>query len=324
METNTASPFTYRNHPLDRTGPLRASTDARADRAELHRRMEQDGYLFLPGLLDRQQVLEARGELLARLAKRGLLASDADPLAGVAAPGAAIDASATGALGRTLSQGNPHLDQVLYAGPMLEFYRFFLDGPVRHFDFTWFRAKPPGGSQTTTPHCDIVFMGRGTKRLYTSWTPFGDVPLGMGGLMVLENSHRQEKLKNTYGAGDVDLYCTNEGEAEQLITEARRAGRDLTSREKGRIRWDSSGAYSHDAVAVQNEWDGRWLTGPYQMGDVLIFSMYLMHASSDNHTNRIRLSSDTRYQRADEPIDERWIGANPARHGIGAKRGTIC
>ena len=325
--TTTIPPLTYRSQALDQVGLLQPANDALRDRAELRRRMERDGYLFLRGLLGRQAVLTARRELLRRLAARGLLAPGRDAEDGVVAPAAAIDASATGGLAHALAQANEPLDQVLYAGPMLQFYQFFLGGPVRHFDFTWLRAKPPGGGQTTEPHCDIVFMGRGTKRLFTSWTPFCDIPFEMGGLMVLEGSHRQERLKSTYGAGDVDWYCTNgtnDGEAERLVAQARRAGRDLTAAEKSRIRWNSSGAYSPDAMAAQGEWGGRWLTAEYRMGDVLIFNMYLLHASSDNQTDRIRLSSDSRYQRADEPVDERWVGADPPGHGIRAKRGAIC
>ena len=56
--------------------------------------------------------------------------------------------------------------------------------------------------------------------------------------------------------------------------------------------------------------------------------MATLHASLDNQGDTIRLSSDTRYQRADEPIDERWItgphGEKPIAHGLAAKRGRIC
>ena len=31
-----------------------------------------------------------------------------------------------------------------------------------------------------------------------------------------------------------------------------------------------------------------------------------------------------RYQRASEPIDERWVGANPPGHALAGKRGRIC
>ena len=50
----------------------------------------------------------------------------------------------------------------------------------------------------------------------------------------------------------------------------------------------------------------RWLTAEYRMGDVLVFSMYTMHASTDNQSeSAVRLSSDTRYQLASEPADAR-------------------
>ena len=62
----------------------------------------------------------------------------------------------------------------------------------------------------------------------------------------------------------------------------------------------------------------------FRMGDLLVFSMFTVHASLDNQTNRIRLSSDTRYQRAADPVDERWIGENPVGHGPGGKRAMIC
>jgi hypothetical protein len=56
----------------------------------------------------------------------------------------------------------------------------------------------------------------------------------------------------------------------------------------------------------------------------LVFSIYSLHASLDNTTDRVRLSSDSRYQPAGEPADERWIGENPIAHGPEAKRGMIC
>lgn len=42
-----------------------------------------------------------------------------------------------------------------------------------------------------------------------------------------------------------------------------------------------------------------------------MFSAYLMHAPLTNTTDRIRMSSDTRYQRASEPQDQRHMGDTP-------------
>ena len=61
------------------------------------------------------------------------------------------------------------------------------------------------------------------------------------------------------------------------------------------------------------------------MGDLLVFPMYTIHASLDNQTeNLLRLSTDTRYQLASEPVDERWVGENPIAHGPESKRSIIC
>ena len=315
--------LSYQGRKMDTSsacfGALRPSADAAGDRAELWRRMEEDGYLYLPGRLDREEVMEARREVMARLAAAGVLDERHPPMDGVFKAGSEL----TGFHPR-LAQDNPALDKVLYAGSMMAFYEFFLGAPVRHFDYTWFRVKKPGPASPTVPHYDIVYMGRGTPRLYTSWTPLGDVPFEMGGLMLLENSHRLETLKGTYGQTDVDLYCENEGNAGEIVRRARRQRRPLSAEEGESIRWNSPGAYSEDAAATREDLGGRWLTAEFRAGDLLVFGMFTMHASSDNRTDRIRISSDSRYQLASEEVDERWIGSDPPAHGIRAKRGMIC
>ena len=200
---------------------------------------------------------------------------------------------------------------------MMDFYRNFLGGPVRNFNYTWLRANLAGKKNATSPHCDIVFMGRGTKKLYTSWTPLGDVPMTSGGLMILENSHLLEKIKSTYGQMDVDAYCTNNEEAKLLQS----GEEDLNKLWPARI---NGGMYADEAISLRENLKRRWLSADYQIGDILVFSMFTMHASMDNQTNCFRLSSDSRYQLASEPIDERWVGKNPVGHGLKGKKGMIC
>ncbi|MBV7330200.1 phytanoyl-CoA dioxygenase family protein [Chloroflexi bacterium TSY] len=289
-------------------GELRASNDRLDDVEELRRRFDRDGYLYLPGLLNQVELLAARHEMLIRLDKKGYL-NPAHPLMEGIARG---ELTASAMFMSELGIKNVPLHKVLYDGPMIAFYERFLGGPVRHFDYTWCRVKSSSIDGATKPHCDIVFMGRGTKQLYTSWTPLSDVPKEMGGLMILENSHKQEQIKSTYGQLDVDAYCTNYPDAAEI--------------KSGQKRWQrvGGGTYSNDAIVLRRELGSRWLTTDYQLGDLLIFGMYTMHASLDNQTNRLRLSTDTRYQLASEPVDERWIGENPIAHGPAAKKGMIC
>jgi ectoine hydroxylase-related dioxygenase (phytanoyl-CoA dioxygenase family) len=190
-----------------------------------------------------------------------------------------------------------------------EFYRQFFGGEVLHFDYTWFRAVGPGFG--TRPHCDIVYMGRGTRdQLYTAWVPMGDVPMSLGGLMLLEGSHLQQERLRQYLERDVDTYCTN-----------RRHAADI---ESGNKAWEWDGSLAADPVSIREKLGGRWLTTNFLAGDFITFPMHMVHASLDNPTNRVRLSSDSRYQPASLPADERWIGENPIGHSLAGKRGRIC
>jgi hypothetical protein len=286
-------------------GELRRSDDIARDGAALRARMAEDGYLFMPGLLNVERLRAARQYVVDQLAELGLLDDRFPRMEAVTRPG-----GQGGFMPDKLAQRNPALLDVLYAGPMMEFHERFLGGPVRHYDFTWFRCVGAGGSGTY-PHTDVVYMGRGTFHLYTSWTPIGDVPVEVGGLMILEGSHRQrEKLAN-YLSRDVDVYCTNRPDAEAIAS--------------GQKNWqDWDGRLSSDPVSLREKLGGRWLTTDFRMGDVLVFGMATVHASLDNHSNRFRLSSDSRYQLASEPVDERWVGANPIAHGPAGKKGKIC
>ncbi len=268
--------------PLDMSpeafGEMRESNDCLDDMPKLRQRMAEDGYLLLRGVLDREWVLGARRAVLEALAGTGLLDLNYPFMEARAAKNANV--SFMPQVGKL-----PAVRKLVHSGRMIEFYTQFLGGEVRAFDFVWMRVMSPG--KASKPHYDIVYMGRGTTNLYTSWTPLGDVPLSHASLLILENSHRLEEVKATYGKMDVD----KDG------------------------NWKKIGSgYNHDPVALQKQLGLRWLTTEFRMGDLLIFSMYTMHCSLDNTSEHIRISSDTRYQLASEPVDERWIGENPIAH----------
>ncbi|HZC27536.1 MAG TPA: phytanoyl-CoA dioxygenase family protein, partial [Actinopolymorphaceae bacterium] len=282
-------------------GELRRSDDAVDDQTELLRRLDEDGYLYLPGYLDRAHVLEARHDLMSRLQDEGLVAPGTDPMDGI--PGT----EPVRGIHSELAKASVPLQSLLYGGRTAALYERLFAEPVRHYDFTWLRAVRPG--RGTPPHGDSVFMNRGTHRLLTGWVPLGDVDLALGGLMVLERSHRVDQLRRDYHSRDVDAYCENDEESAANAA----AG-----------RWDWSGYVSHDPVQLREDLGLRWATNEFRAGDLVTFTMFTVHGSLDNSGDRIRLSCDFRYQRASEPADPRWIGANPTAHGVDSKRGLIC
>lgn len=292
--------LTSLGHKLDRNpaafGCLKSSSELRHQPEALRSRMQTDGYLYLPGLLEAELVWQARQELCNSLLAEGALDPNYPVIEAVAKPGLTMQ------FRPDLVSSSPSLKRLLYAGSMMDFYQMFLNGSVRHFDYTWLRAVAPG--RGTYPHCDNVYMGRGTSQLYTSWTPLGDVTWAMGGLMILEQSHQIAAIKNRYGQMDVDSYDPNRKTAALYAS--------------GQKVWH--GALTKNPVSLRQRYGGRWLTNEFKTGDVLIFGMFTVHASLDNHSRQIRLSADSRYQLASEPADERWVGEAPIGHSRAAKR----
>jgi hypothetical protein len=266
----------------------------------LRREMEAEGHLYLPGYLDREQVLDARRSLTDRLAEAGALRHDRPSMEAVAA------AEYRSGSAHPLARKCPDLEKVLYAGRMMAFFERFLGVPVQHYDYTWLRAVVPGIGTPT--HCDVVYMGRGARsNLYTAWTPLGEIDLAMGGLMILERSHRIDRLRETYGSRDVDTYCANR-----------------PSGEKVKAMFGENGTLAPNPRQIRRSLGGRWLVGEFQPGDLIVFNVFTVHGGLDNQSDRLRLSTDSRYQPADEPIDERWMGSDPPAHGPRGKRAMVC
>jgi len=305
-----------KGHALDLSegsfGELRRSDDVAADPAALRERFAEDGYLFLPGFFARADIAEARRHLTEVMAAKGLLdptqpvgdavKRDGADMSFLADPRPAVDFM------NSLARTNAPMQRLLYSGKLIGWFEGFFNESVRHFDFTWVRTMGKGFG--TDPHCDNVYMGRGSSRLCSVWVPYGDLTFEIGGLMMLEGSHRQAARLKNYLSRDVDVYCENRAEAARI--------------KSGEIPWKWGGVLSNNPYSLREHLGGRWLTTEYRMGDVLIFGMTTVHASLDNQTRQFRFSTDTRYQPASEPIDERWVGENPIGHGPGAKRGMIC
>ena len=293
-------------------GELRRSDDVAGDSAALRQRFAEDGYMFLPGFFKRADVMEARHQITAALAQKGLLDPAYPVNDAVKKEGADMkflaDPRPTVDFMNSLARGNAPMMRLLYAGKIIELFEGFFGENIRHFDFTWVRTMGKGFG--TDPHCDNVYMGRGSSRLCSAWVPYGDITYDIGGLMILEGSHLQaERLKN-YLNRDVDNYCENRPGAARI--------------KSGEIPWKWGGVLSTNPYSLREHLGGRWLSAEYRMGDLLVFGMRTVHASLDNQTHFFRFSTDTRYQPASEPIDDRWIGENPIGHGVAAKRSMIC
>ena len=178
--------------------------------------------------------------------------------------------------GRAGIAHHPDVLAAVESPSLFEFFAGYFNEPAVTFPYKWLRAV--GNEEYTGAHYDVVYMGLGSSRLHTTWIPMGDIPVELGTLAVCVGSHRLDSfapLRNTYGRGDVD-----------------RDGID--------------GWFTSDPLEVTQKFGGQWRTADFSAGDVMIFGMYTLHASTTNITHRYRLSCDVRYQPASHPMDARW------------------
>jgi ectoine hydroxylase-related dioxygenase (phytanoyl-CoA dioxygenase family) len=263
-------------------GELQDSRDIAGDIAACKARMNEEGYLFFRGLIDRDVVLEARREIMLKYAIVGEIDSINHPvIEGIQQENTFIDKVNLFAFNESIRTGLAY-NNVIMNERLVSFYERFLGGKITTFDFKWPRFVRPG--EGCGLHCDVVYVGRGTRNLWSSWIPIGDVTREEGALIILERSHTS-KLLEEYWTKDAD---------------------------RDKIGW-----LSNDPPALQAKVGGRWLTTDFRAGDVLCFSIYLAHAALDNRSpiGRCRLTSDSRYQLAREPLDDRWNGDISNPHG---------
>jgi len=251
---------------------------------DLAAQLERDGYLLLRGLHDPEAVMDARHEVLGRLAAVGEIVEPAEDAIATGRSRRAELHPDLGAFWKSVSEG-PALRAVIN-GPRIAAAMSDLFGePAAHFSFAWLRAMVPG--RGSPPHVDHPYMNRGSDRLVTCWTPLGAVPRAEGPLYILEGSHRWSDLRDAFEGHDVDRDPSRPGHiAEHPV--------DLAEARGGRI-----------------------LITDFAPGDCLVFGMFTAHAGFDNGSDagRVRLSCDTRFQPAAEPMDPRFAGADPPAHG---------
>jgi phytanoyl-CoA hydroxylase len=175
---------------------------------ELRRRYNVDGYVFLKGLLPREDVLKAREEYFQMLAPSGVLKPGTEAVDGIFDD--AKDAADFPGIGAGASPGN--------GIPGAETAEKFVELALHAHYADWYRGKfckhpvlkdivarisgwgdntlavrrsllrnNTPGNKAIGVHYDQIFLRHGEPTSYTAWVPMGDISLTGGGLIYLEN-----------------------------------------------------------------------------------------------------------------------------------------
>jgi ectoine hydroxylase-related dioxygenase (phytanoyl-CoA dioxygenase family) len=170
------------------------------DPAALKERMERDGYLYLKNVIPKEKLQKARERVLLDLedTMKGQTPDGLSGDAGLLKGGQAF-------VGSSMWHNDPAVSAALECPELFHVFEQLFEEDAATFDFKWIRGMPPGGG--TGFHMDNIYMSGGSRRLHTCWIPLMPIDLQVGGLCVLEGSHRAsgfQRIRDTYAEYDVD------------------------------------------------------------------------------------------------------------------------
>lgn len=283
---------------------------------EVRRRYQEDGYVFLKGLIPREDVLKAREEYFKLLAPSGVLKPGTHPVEGIFdSTKDRLDFPGIGAGGAD-ANGRP-------IGPHPEIAERFVDLALQAHTEDWYKetfckhpalrnyvAKMTGWGENTlavrrtllrnnTPgnnaigvHYDQIFLRHGEDTAVTAWVPIGGIKVEGGGLIYLERGH-------TLGAELEEAFTTKAKETGLSDEEARSAFNQNMMH---------GGLLASGPIAFGKQYARRWLVTDYEAGDVVLHHAYMIHASTMNYDEEgvIRVGTDLRFVDRTRPWDTRW------------------
>lgn len=234
----------------------------------LRARMEEQGYLFFRALIPADAVLAVRRDVLTCCAEAGWLDTGRDLMEGAVAPD--MKPTTEGmpeymAVYRRILKQLPRFHDFPTQPALMRVAEHLLGtGDVLVHPRRIGRLTFPNNAAATTPAHQDHFYIRGTVATYSCWTPLGDCPVELGGLAVAAGSHQRGFIEHT---------------------------------EK------FPAAVGGRGVPV-DEAETEWHTSDFGVGDALFFHAYTIHKALPNRTaDRLRVSTDNRYQRSGDVID---------------------
>jgi ectoine hydroxylase-related dioxygenase (phytanoyl-CoA dioxygenase family) len=248
----------------------------------LRKRYEEDGYLCFRSFLDQVKVWEIRKKYFslfdAKIFKEGT-----EPMEGVFSGQFQFMPRQHGHEGHPAAEfvKEPEFEMFTNQKKLYDIAAFLLGGDVIQLKRKPLRHFYKDTCISSRAHSDFTYLDNGTSRLLSVWIPLGDIPLQTGSLVYLKQSSQI----------DVDSLREQVKPINGAVMDSRPISQNLK--------------------AVSDKTGLPWLYSDFKAGDIVIHDPFIVHASLDCTTDKMRLSTDLRFARASEQTDARWV--NPWR-----------
>jgi len=236
--------------------PFTNSSDLLGQPAALQARMQQDGYLFLAGLLPIKAVGEVYNAIMA-ICQECHWADAAGHAQGPARLEGAPDFWEV--YDRVQSQEIFHA--LAHRPELLQLIKVLVkETPFLHPRNIARITFPQTEHFTTPPHQDYVHI-QGTPDVYTTWIPLSDCPQALGGVAVLAGSHVHDILPvhKASGAGglgidteelDLPWHTSDYQPGDVLVFHSHTVHKGLPNRTTNRLRFSVDYRYQGVSGAI--------------------------------------------------------------------------
>lgn len=195
--------------------PFHDSTAVIQDGAALRANLDRDGYIFLRGVLPRDEIMALRSHMIGMAGKAGWLQKDKPVESGIADLSKACKDPEPRYLEHFRGMWKQEALHRMKHHPNVVgvFERLFGEEVLVHPMFVMRNIFPQTKSFdfTTGSHQDRIHIGGGTS--YACWMSIGDCPTSKGGLIMAEGSHKRGVLdfELAPGAGGIEVSEKFEG-----------------------------------------------------------------------------------------------------------------
>ena len=251
------------------------STALLGEPSGLRERMGSDGYLFLPRLIDAERALAVKRDIMAVLRDHFIIEDD-----GASEPLWSGGPQPTEREYLAFYERIVELDsfQELARSPeLIAVVETVAEGPVQVWEQQLVRIVYPDPEATAAQgvgaHQDgDPTLGYRARHFYTAWISLMEIDAALGGLAVAPGSHRLGLL---------------------------RSGGAAPSSGAGR----TAAGYGLDPATLS------WVSADFGPGSTVVFHCRTAHRGLPNHSDRIRLSCDYRYQ--PDGDSSTWLAHTP-------------
>ena len=251
------------------------STALLADATGLRERMESDGYLFLPRLVAAERALAVKRDIVALLREHCIVEDDGAPEPLWSGGPQPTEREYLACYERIVELDS--FQELARSLEVIAVAETVAGGPVQVWEQQLVRIVYPDPEATAAQgvgaHQDgDPTLGYRARHFYTAWISLMEIDATVGGLAVAPGSHRLGLLRSAGAAPS-----SGAGKA--------------------------AAGYGLDPATLS------WVSADFGPGSTVIFHCRTAHRGLPNHSDRIRLSCDYRYQPAGDSAT--WLAHTP-------------